>query len=39
VTKAAHAAQIPAAPADDEADDAAEQSPVVVPFEDDGATL
>lgn len=36
VTKAAHAAQIPAAPADDEADD---QSPTVVPFEDEGGTL
>lgn len=38
VTKAAHAAQVPSAP-DDDADDAVDQSPVVVPFEDDGAAL
>ena len=41
VVKAAHAAMIPAAPDDDgdEADAPAEQSPVVVPFEDDGGPL
>jgi hypothetical protein len=36
--KAAHAAQIPAAPDDDE-DDAGDQSPQVVPFEDEGGPL
>ena len=39
VTKAAHAAQIPAAPPADDEDDAGEQSPQVVPFEDEGGTL
>lgn len=38
VVKAAHAASIPAAPDDDE-DTPAEQSPVVVPFEDEQAPL
>jgi hypothetical protein len=36
--KATHAAQIPVAPADDE-DDAGDQSPQVVPFEDEGGPL
>ena len=39
VTKAAHAAQIPSAPPADDEDDAGEQSPQVVPFEDEGGTL
>ena len=39
VTKAAHAAQIPAAPPADDEDDAGDQSPTVVPFEDEGGTL
>lgn len=40
VTRAAHAAQIPAAPADDDdAPAAVPQSPTVVPFEDDGGSL
>ena len=39
VTKAAHAAQIPSAPPADDEHDAGEQSPQVVPFEDEGGTL